>query len=341
MNKPRWTRRPERSNWGDFGADDELGRLNLIDHNAVLRGVREVKEGRSFCLSLPLDYPGGNVLSPRRHPPKLCPTFRDDKPVYNLPLDESGLTHTDVLSDDAVLLHTQYSTQWDSFAHVGKLYDATGTGAPKPIYYNGYRGGDDIVGPSESNGRPIGAQRLGIETMAVKAIQTRGVLVNLFSRFGRDRKLVNYDDLMRIIDEDQISIESGDILCLYTGFADMVMQMKGKPDPQLLASSHSVLDGRCTSLQNWIVDSNIAAIAADNYAVEALPPAPAVAAPCARLPLHELCLFGYGIPLGELWLLGELASALEKSKRHGFLLTAPPLRLTGAVGSPVTPVATL
>ena len=67
----RWKHRPEGSTWGDWGDDDQLGRLNLITPKKVLEGIAEVKEGRSFCLSLPLDYPGGNVLNPRRLPPVL------------------------------------------------------------------------------------------------------------------------------------------------------------------------------------------------------------------------------------------------------------------------------
>ena len=35
------------------------------------QGVAEVREGKAFCLSMPLDYPGGNVLNPRRNPPVL------------------------------------------------------------------------------------------------------------------------------------------------------------------------------------------------------------------------------------------------------------------------------
>ena len=63
--------------------------------------------------------------------------------------------------------------------------------------------------------------------------------------------------------------------------------------------------------------------------------------PRAALPLHEHCLFKLGLPLGELWWLAELAAWLRAHGRHRFLLTAPPLRLPGAVGSPVTPVATV
>ena len=60
-----------------------------------------------------------------------------------------------------------------------------------------------------------------------------------------------------------------------------------------------------------------------------------------QLPLHDLCLFRQGIYLGELWYLEELANWLAAHRRSAFLLTAPPLRLPGSVGSPVTPIATV
>ena len=59
------------------------------------------------------------------------------------------------------------------------------------------------------------------------------------------------------------------------------------------------------------------------------------------IPLHELCLFKLGIPLSELWYLGELAEWLGAHGRNRFFLTAPPLRLPKAAGSPVTPIATV
>ena len=70
----RWQRRPDGSTWGDWGDDDELGRINLITPEKVLQGVREVEAGISFCLSLPLDFPGGTALNQRRPPPRVAPT---------------------------------------------------------------------------------------------------------------------------------------------------------------------------------------------------------------------------------------------------------------------------
>ena len=54
-----------------------------------------------------------------------------------------------------------------------------------------------------------------------------------------------------------------------------------------------------------------------------------------------VCLFKLGIPLGELFLLSDLADWLRANGRSRFLFTAPPLRLPGAVGSPVTGVGTV
>ena len=82
------------------------------------------------------------------------------------------------------------------------------------------------------------------------------------------------------------------------------------------------------------------ALISDNYAVELMPTSLAPGQ-CVMLPLHHHCLFKTGVNLGEIWRLSELADWLRANNRSRFLLTAPPLRLPGAVGSPATPVATV
>ena len=62
----RWRQTPPGSTWGDFRPDDQLGRLNLLTPEKVKQGLAEVKDGLSFCLSLPLNYPGEALLNPRR-----------------------------------------------------------------------------------------------------------------------------------------------------------------------------------------------------------------------------------------------------------------------------------
>ena len=335
--KTRWQNRPEGSTWGDWGENDQRGRLNLIDRKKVLEGIVEVTEGLTFCLSLPLDYPGSNVLSPVRYPPDLRPVIRNDEPYYNYEWRKKDPRLTDIAADDLVLLHTQYSTQWDALAHRGSLFDADSDGVPEPVYYNGYRAGTDVVMDDQ---HCVSAGALGIENMASHGVQGRGVMVDLHTTFGDfPRREVGYDDLMRVMDADGVVVEEGDILCLWTGLDRLILKMERNPDTSLREAC-AVLNGRDERLLQWIVDSGVAAIASDNIAVEAVgKPVPEDAT--STLPLHELCLFKLGVHLGELWNLGDLAEWLKANNRFRFLLTAPPLRLTGAVGSPVTPIATV
>ena len=142
----------------------------------------------------------------------------------------------DVASDDRVILTLQYSTQWDTLAHVGGLFDADGDGVPEPLYYNGFKAGSDIVGPQPDAGRDgcghmSYAHKLGVENMAAKAIQGRAVMVDLEKHYGRDHKYVNYDDFRRVLEADKVVVEPGDMLLLYTGFTDEIVKMDKKIDP--------------------------------------------------------------------------------------------------------------
>ena len=338
-DNPRWKRRPDGSNWGDFGPDDQRGRMNLITPQKVREGVAEAREGLTFCLSLPLDYPGGSVLAARRHPPVLHPTVRDGRPNFNFVPPGDGFTPTDVISDDLVVLHLQYSTQWDSLAHVGAVFDADGDGKAERVYYNGYRAGEHVAAPETTDGVSC-AHALGIENMAETCVQGRAVMIDLHAHFGDAQTRVGYDELMRVMEADKVVVETGDMVCLRTGFDEVVLSMNREPTARRLHRSCAALDGRDGRLLAWITESGLSALISDNFAVEALPAAGGEGC-CASLPLHEHCLFKLGVNLGEIWYLTELANWLRTNKRSRFLLTAPPLRLPGAVGSPSTPVATV
>jgi kynurenine formamidase len=349
---PRWKQRPESSTWGDYGPNDQLGRMNELTPEKVRQGMAEVREGRTFCLSMPLDYPGGAVLNPRRHPPQIRPTLRGDKPnwLYRTEWDHAGMT--DVINDDMVLLHLQYSTQWDTLAHVGALFDADGDGKAEPVFYNGYRGGKEIVGPSDP--RQAGAvpgtmveakstssaHALGVENMAQKCIQGRAVMVDIEAHHGRAHKPIGYDDLMRIFAADGIKILPGDLVCFRTGFDEVIFECAKKPSEERMHQTCAGLDGSDQKLLRWITESKLCALIADNYAVE-IHNAPLKPGQCAMLPLHQHALFKTGVNLGEIWRLSELASWLRKANRSYFLLTAPPLNLPGAVGSPANAIATV
>ena len=337
----RWINRPEGSNWGEFGDDDRIGRLNLLTPERVRQAVAEVKEGRSFCLSLPLDYPGGRALAPHRFPPELRPTTRKGQDYFNYAFSHEGGPYCDGGCDDAVLLCTQYSTQWDSLYHIGQFFDANGDGEAELVYYNGFRAPAQAHSAAGGEAGEPTFPPLGIDRMAEACVQGRGVMIDLEKHFGRERHLVGFDDLMNVIANDNVVVETGDIVCFCTGFAQLVLEMDRKPDGAILHNACAVLDGSDERLLQWITESGLAAIAADNYAVEAIPARQKGDGVPPFVPLHGHCLFKLGIHLGELWQLGELNAWLRGHGRNRFLLTAPPLRLPGAAGSPVTPIATV
>ena len=316
-------RRPAGSNWGDYGPKDKLGRLNELTPERVIRAAAEIRTGLRFCLSLPLDYPGGNVVHPHRFPPERKVVDRGGHPAHDFPFTLQREGATGVVNDDIVTLWTQYSTQWDGFGHVGSHFDANGDGQAEIVYYNGHYPGPDVEG------------------MATVGLQGRGVMVDLQRRYGNERIDVTYAMLAEVMREQNASIEPGDLLFLHTGFGQLLLDMKRAPDPAKVHNSCAALDGADPELLQWVTDSGVVAIVADNFAVEVAPAKWRHPAPHPFLPLHEHCLFKLGIHLGEIWYLSELAAWLGKNDRSRFFVTAPPLRLPGHVGSPVTGIATV
>lgn len=343
----RWTKRPARSNWGDFGADDQLGRLNLLTPERRRAAALEVREGIAFCLSLPLDCPSVE-LNPRRFPPQQAFSLRNGQdPVMNYPMQEVNPGQTDVICDDRVTLSTQYSTQWDALCHIGALWDAHDDNHEEVTYYNGFRAGEHVRGPrdylraGQDVDGPYGAKRLGIETIAETGVQGRGVMIDLHAHVGLARVGVGYEQLMRILEADGVEVEEGDILCFRTGFDRALLRRYHDANAPFEQHCCSGLNGLDDKLLRWVEESGAVALVSDNEAVELLPDMAAATHRGPRIPLHHLCLFSLGMPLGEMFLLSDLADWLRANGRSRFLFTAPPLRLPGAVGSPVTGVGTV
>ncbi|HTD32420.1 MAG TPA: cyclase family protein, partial [Candidatus Elarobacter sp.] len=295
------TRRPGGSNWGDYGAEDRIGRLNELTDARVVRAAAEIRTGRRFCLSLPLDYPGGNVVFPYRHPPQRAPVERGGVQTVDLPLSRAREGATGVVNDDVVTLWTQYSTQWDAFGHIGSHFDADGDGEDEVVYYNGHYPGPDVDG------------------MATIGLQARGVMVDLHRVYGDEKVAVDYAMLAEIMREQNVTVEPGDVLALHTGWTQLLLDMHGAPVKEIVHGSCAGLDGRDPELLRWVAESGVAAIVADNVAVEHFPPKPGPPG-TPLLPLHELCLFKLGINLGEMWYLNELAGWLREHARTRFFL---------------------
>jgi hypothetical protein len=115
MTTPRWKNAPPGSHWGEFGANDTRGRMNLVNEAKVLQGVAAVKVGKTFCLSLQLDVPGQPTLNPRRMPPRRYSVLRDGA--------SAG----------------QQGFCWSCQSEDPELTDVVTDGVAEAVFYNGYR----------------------------------------------------------------------------------------------------------------------------------------------------------------------------------------------------------
>lgn len=330
----RWLKRPEGANWGEFGEQDTVGRMNLVTPERRRRALAEAREGEVFLLGLPLDHPRSQLF-PGRVPPQLAPTTDAQGRVMYDWQPTGGAT--DVVNDDRVTMDLQYSTQWDGLGHYGVAFDADNDGVAEHVFYNGYRSDGDFVQPSGD--RAPRALALGIEKLAQTCVQGRGVLVDIRGALANRHGAVGYEGLQRALAVQGASVEAGDFLCVYTGYSDLLLQGGAQVDPAALGRCPG-LDGFDPELLKWIDQVGLAAICADNPMVEKIAGVERCAGK-ALLPLHEHCLVKLGIHLGELWWFGGIAPWLATHGRAHFLLTAPPLNLPGAVGSPATPIGTV
>jgi hypothetical protein len=194
------------------------------------------------------------------------------------------------------------------------------------------RGPIDYLHGHEAVPGPYGAHALGIDTIAATGLQARDVMVDLYAHIGIEPVAVGYDRLMRILESDRVEVESGDVVCFRTGFDRALLARYYDPSAPFDQHRCAGLDGFDPKLLRWIDECGAAALVSDNEAVETLTgmQAGATSHEGTRIPIHNLCLFKLGMPLGELFLLSDLADWLRDHQRSRFLFTAPPLRLPAA-----------
>lgn len=110
-----------RSAWGLFGADDNLGLINLLTPERIAAAASLVRRGRVF----PLDLPLGSVN------PALA---RSRGTARHTIVHDPGSSGFDDLYDN---FYPQCSSQWDSLGHVGYAPDE---------FYNGATEADVLAG---------------------------------------------------------------------------------------------------------------------------------------------------------------------------------------------------
>ena len=94
----------------------------------------------------------------------------------------------------------------------------------------------------------------------------------------------------------------------------------------------------------WIKNKQISAVAVDNLGVDAIPFDPEGVKLVSDVgfkgfPVHADLLVHQGVALGEIWNFEGLALDCSVDGVYEFMLIAPPLRIVGGVGSPLSPLA--
>ncbi|MDI6105814.1 cyclase family protein [Actinoplanes sp. NEAU-A12] len=292
------------SNWGRWGADDVRGTMNFLTDEKRRQAAALVRRGVSFSLSQSFDANGPQKGWRRRTNP--VHTMLDTG--TDAAAGVQGFPHGIGGADDVIAMPLQCSTQWDGLGHI---FD-------HGVAWNGRPAGEVVTS--------LGDAVTGIETVA-DVIAGRGVLLD----FGDlpDGFAITSAHLEERIDAHGLSVGRGDIVLVRTGQLARARRdgwgdYAGGPAP-----------GLSFTTADWLHRTEIAAIATDTWGFEVRPNE----FDDAFQPLRQVAIPHIGLFLGEMWDLDALAADCAADGVHEFWLTAAPLPITGAVGSPVNPIA--
>lgn len=297
-------------NWGKWGTDDELGTVNYITPDKITEAARLVRHGRVLALAIPFDSRGPQSGYAGRINP-LHYMLQDGGDVASGAQDFiPGLRYC----DDAISMPLQCATQWDALSHIyfdGKMYNDRG-----PEWVN-------------SNG----ARANAIDKLTNKIV-TRGVLLDM-PRYKNKAWLepgeaIYPADLDAAAAQQGVRVGRGDIALIRTGQMAQVRaegswgQYAGGPAP-----------GLSLTCAEWLVRTEVAGYATDTWGTEVIPNE---TDDCFQ-PLHCIAIVNMGMLVGEIFNLEELAADCAADNTYEFLFVAPPLPISGAVGSPINPQA--
>jgi kynurenine formamidase len=300
-------------NWGRWGENDVLGTLNFIDAAKRIEAAALVRDGRVISLSQSFDTDGPQKGWRRRTNP--VHTMTDTG--VDAERGNQGFPHGIGGADDVIAMPLQCSTQWDGLGHI---FD-------HGFAWNGRRAGDVVT----SEGDLV----TGIEH-AASVIVSRGVLLDLGRHLQPDTGelpdgyAISAEELDACAAAEGVTIGRGDIVLVRTGRLSRARR-DGWGD---YAGGPSA--GLSLTTAAWLHRTEIAAVATDTWGFEVRPNEFDVP---SFQPLHQVVIPNLGLTIGEMWDLDELAGSCAERGRWDFLLSAPPLPITGAVGSPINPVA--
>jgi kynurenine formamidase len=289
-----------REAWQRWGEDDERGALNHIGSMQVQEAAALVRSGRVLSLA--------QTLSSRtpvpQHRAGMQHFMGRDGGDYAAGARRPGGFQ---FAEDTVVLPLHIGTHIDALCHA--WYD--------DALYNGF--------PGSGTRSTSGAARCGIDKMG--PVVGRGVLLDVATAHGDplcDGVAIGPRDLEQAAKRVGVAVGRGDIVLIRTAWAEH----QGRAD----SVSFGGEPGLDVDAALWLAEREIAALGADNFAVEVIPFAQGTV-----FPVHQRLIRDFGVPLLEGLLLHELAT----TGRHEFLFAASPLPVVGGTGSPINPIAIL
>lgn len=298
------------SNWGRWGADDEMGTVNFITPAKALEAASLVRKGSAFSLAIPLEKAGPILPSDKRfNPHHFMLQTGTDFAAGAQPFHDEGWGY----ADDAVLMPLQCATQWDALSHIfheQRMYNDRDC---------------RLVDAS-------GAAKNAIDTLAGRIV-TRGVLIDVPRYLGVEWLSLDYhvtpDELDAALEQQRTIVLPGDVVLIRTG--NMARARRGGGWDEFTQTDEP---GVGIDSIRWFYEHDIAGTANDTWSYEVLPSGTTV-----WLPFHIVAIVYMGLLLGEMFALDELAHDCATDGIYEFMFVAPPLPFARAVGSPVNPIA--
>lgn len=282
--------------WGRWGADDEIGAPNLVGPEQVKAAGAMIAQGR--ILRLGMDLGPATVVPPHRKRVERHMT-RDGGDYAAGARRPGGFQFAEEV--------------WSFAAHSGTHIDALSHAWYDDEIYNGF--------PGAGTRTTTGAKRCGAEKLT--PLVTRGVLLDVAPGSSLPASTpVTAARLQATAEAAGVTLRPGDVVLIRTGWVGAMIG-----DPAGYCDHEPGID---LGAAQWLADADVAAVGADNYAIEAQPSAPGT-----MFPVHQLLLRDCGIPLIENMVLDALAAEGVAE----FCFVAAPLPLVGGTAGPVSPLA--
>ena len=295
--------------WGVWGDDDELGAANYATPERVAAAAQEIRRGTVFSLALPMDNTGPmKGVNGRVNPQHLM--LRTGADLLADPQETGNIRVT----DDAVYMPLQASTQWDALCHI--MFEG--------YAYNG-RGYESVTS--------AGAKFNSVTNLKDRAVG-RGVLSTSpggWTGHGWSREMWCRPRISR----RALAIKASTwrrVTSCWCGPATSLNAGLGETGALTAVASRP---GLGVSAADFLCPRHVIGVATDTWGIEAIP----YETDDVRAPLHVVLLVNAGVHIGEMWDLEALAEDCAVDGRYTFFLSAPPLTITGAVGSPLNPLA--